>query len=137
MADGSKNQHQVSNEKATIQNKGDDFNRGLERWKISRYRSILITAFAFGIALVVGIALVFATDNARKAEHRRVVTEIAASAADALWHQLSHSLSATFALASIIRQHGHIDDFPALAEDIITSYGGIVNLQLQPKGIVK
>lgn len=137
MGDASKNQQQVFKEKTMIQNKGEGLSRGIGRWKKPRYRSILIATLAFWIALVVGIALVLATNKARKAEHRRDVIELAASAADGLWHQLSHSLSATFALASIIRQKGKIDDFPALAEDMINSYGGIGNLQLQPKGIVK
>lgn len=137
MGDGSKNKQQAFNEKTMIQNKGEGLSQRQGRWKKARYRSILIATLAFGIALAVGLTLVFTKDIARKAEQRRIVTEIAANAADALWHQLSHSLSATFALASIIKQHGYIDDFPALAEDMIKSYGGIGNLQLQPDGIVK
>ena len=137
MDDTSKNKQQVFKENAMIQNKKESLRRGLRRWEKGGYRSILIATLAFWVALAVGLTLVFTKDNALKANQRRVVTETAAGAADALWHQLSHSLSATFALASIIRQHGYIDDFPALAEDMIKSYGGIGNLQLQPNGIVK
>ena len=137
MGNKSKRSRKLFDVKIMIQQKAEDINRAASWWKKSRYRSILLTAVALGIALAVGLSLVFAKENERKAEQRRIVTEIAAGAADSLWHQLSRSLSSTFALASIIRQHGKIEDFPALAAEMMNTYGGISNLQLQPNGIVR
>lgn len=51
--------------------------------------------------------------------------------------QLQRSLTATFALASIIREkQGTIEDFDALAKEMLKQYGGITNLQLAPDGVV-
>ena len=85
MGNTSKRRRKLFDEKIMIQQKAEGLNRGASWWKKSRYRSIIFTAVAFGIALAVGLSLVFAKENERKTEQRRLVTEIAAGAADSLW----------------------------------------------------
>ena len=57
-------------------------------------------------------------------------------AAFALEQQRSRSLSATYALASVVRQHGRVDDFEALAAEMLPIYGGLSSLQLAAGGVV-
>lgn len=76
-------------------------------------------------------------------DHRRIAAahaeagRLALAEATALRQQLERSISSVTALGSIIRQFGDIPDFPALAGDMIVSYGGITNLQLAPGGIIR
>lgn len=69
-------------------------------------------------------------------QQRQAVAEVAAAQAFTLQQQLARSLSATYALATVLRQYHDIPDFAALAGDLIASYGGISNLQLAPGGVV-
>jgi len=69
-------------------------------------------------------------------QQRQAVAEVAAAQAFTLQQQLVRSLSATYALATVLRQYRDIPDFAALAGDLIASYGGISNLQLAPGGVV-
>ena len=76
------------------------------------------------------------SSSRRAAERRGRLTELTGNAVQTLQRQLSRSLSATFALASLLRQHGHIEDFDSLAAEMIASYGGISCLQLAPGGVI-
>lgn len=52
--------------------------------------------------------------------------------------RLGNALNATFLLAQEVRRtRGEVPDFDTLAERLISSHGGITNLQLAPEGIVK
>ncbi|MCH8311552.1 MAG: PAS domain S-box protein [Nitrospinae bacterium] len=75
-------------------------------------------------------------ETKREFESRAIATLIATSHAKSLEKQLSRSLSATYALAAILKQNKSIPNFDVLAQDLIDRYGGITNLQLAPKAIV-
>ncbi len=74
--------------------------------------------------------------NAHKAKHARMLTEVAANHAYSLKKHLHQSLSATYALSSILQLYGEIKDFDKLAATMIKSYGGISSLQLAPNGVL-
>jgi PAS domain S-box-containing protein len=93
---------------------------------------LLIFLLSFGL----GSFLIYLLEAKREIESRTIATLIATSHAKSLEKQLSRSLSATFALAAILKQNHSIPDFDILAKDLIKRYGGITNLQLAPKGIV-
>ncbi|GJL78330.1 MAG: hypothetical protein NPINA01_13190 [Nitrospinaceae bacterium] len=93
---------------------------------------VLIFVLTFGL----GCFLIYLLETKREFETRAIATLIATSHAKSLEKQLSRSLSATFALAAILKQNKSIPDFDTLAEDLIGRYGGISNLQLAPKAIV-
>ncbi|RLA36956.1 MAG: hypothetical protein DRR03_03200 [Gammaproteobacteria bacterium] len=93
--------------------------------------------------LLVAMAILFAGlgylhlhQDQQSARQRQAVNEIAAARAFTLQQQLARSLSATYALASVLRQFDAIPDFDALARDLIDSYGGLSSLQLAPKGVI-
>jgi len=92
--------------------------------------------FIFLFTLGLGSFFIYLLEAKREFESRAIATLIATSHAKSLEKQLSRSLSATFALAAILKQNQSIRDFDTLAEDLIGRYGGISNLQLAPKGIV-
>jgi len=92
--------------------------------------------FIFLFTLGLGSFLIYLLEAKREFESRAIATLIATSHAKSLEKQLSRSLSATFALAAILKQNHSIPNFKVLAEDLIDRYGGISNLQLAPKGVV-
>ncbi|RLA36957.1 MAG: hypothetical protein DRR03_03205 [Gammaproteobacteria bacterium] len=90
-----------------------------------------------GGILSVGALYVDLRDDRRIEAARVTASGLALAEATALREQLVRSVSSVQALGSIIRQFGHVPDFPALAEDMIASYGGITNLQLAPDGVIR
>lgn len=94
--------------------------------------AVLVFLFFMGV----GAVLVEQVELGRENERRQIVAQLAASTAYSLERQLSRSLSATYALAAIIRQSGTIRDFDALAAEMIRTYGGISSIQLAPDAVV-
>ena len=86
--------------------------------------------------MAIGVLLVEQVESIREHDRRQIVSQLAASSAYTLERQLSRSLSATYALAAILRQYGEIKDFDSLAAEIIRTYGGISSLQLAPGGVI-
>jgi two-component system, cell cycle sensor histidine kinase and response regulator CckA len=84
-----------------------------------------------------GVGLVWQADRLARADERQAAAHAAAGSAFGIEQQLSRSLSATYALASIIRQHGAVDGFEALAAEMLPLYGGLSSLQLAPGGVVR
>jgi PAS domain S-box-containing protein len=90
-----------------------------------------------GGVLAAGAWFVELRDDRRIEAAHAEAGRLALAEATALRQQLERSISSVTALGSIIRQFGDIPDFPALAGDMIVSYGGITNLQLAPGGIIR
>lgn len=101
-----------------------------------RLHPLFLSAVTFFVAVAIGGAFINIAERRRSDERRHVLREIGAVQAHLLERQLDRSLSSTFALAAILRQSGRIDNFDALAAEIIKNYGGINNLQLAPNGVV-
>ncbi len=99
-------------------------------------RPLLAAAGLFVAFALVGVAFVRQKDLLDRASQREAAGNAAAAAAFTLEQQLSRSLSATYALASVIRQHGRIDDFEALAAEMLPIYGGLSCLQLAPGAVI-
>ncbi len=96
--------------------------------------------WALGVSVAVfGAGAVLVRQSVRvDAAVRRMTAEHAARrSAYALESQLGRSLSAAYALGAAVRQRGVLEDFEALATQMITVYGGIENLQLAPGGVVR
>lgn len=103
---------------------------------MAQVRIILISGLFFFLALAVGIAFVFLIEQHRAESDQRALLQVASSRARLLQAQLNHSLSTTFALASLVRQFKGVEDFETLAADMVESYGGISGLALAPNGVV-
>lgn|GEM_PF-2608095 len=98
----------------------------------------LLTAAAFMLALTIGGAIVFLIERARAQEERQMTAEIANLNAREIGDRLERALSASFALAAVVRQGGgRIDRFEQLAGEMVRTYGGIGALQYAPEGVVR
>ena len=104
---------------------------------MTQLRLLFLSASAFIVVFVIGGAFIKVGEGRRADEQRQALREIGTAQAHLLERQLDRSLSSTYALASILRQSGRIDNFDALAADIIMNYRGISNLQLAPNGVVR
>lgn len=99
------------------------------------YLKVLLVFLA---SLLAGCAAVYWLDRAEIAQHKRVAVEAASVHGHLLQEQLGRSLSATYALAAVLRQgQGEIDDFDALAGEMLAMYGGVSALQLAPSGVIR
>ncbi|MBT1077038.1 sensor histidine kinase [Geobacter grbiciae] len=103
---------------------------------MSLNRAALWALLVFSLFMGIGAVLAGELARERKQEYRQTVSQIAANAAHSLEHQLFRSLSATNALAAILRQQGRIENFAPLAAEMIKVYGGIDALQLVPEGVI-
>jgi len=99
-------------------------------------RIYILTSLVFIIVIGICGAFIYSIELKKKSELYKVVLELGNSLGRSLERQLDRSLSTTLALASILHQNGTINNFDALAEDMIYRYGGISSLQLAPDGIV-
>jgi len=100
---------------------------------------VLTISVLIGLAvlLISGITVAIVENNRLQSRQRAAAT-VAAEAADEINDRLSRSLSATYALAAVIRQgQGEIKEFDRLADEMLRLYGGISCLQLAPDGIIR
>lgn len=92
----------------------------------------------FVVCLVVGVAVIMWIDRNEVAEHKQEATAAARVHGHLLEQQLVRSLSATYALAAVLRQgNGQVADFEALATQMLEMYGGLSALQLAPNGVIR
>lgn len=96
---------------------------------------------AVGVFLVVliacglGIALL---ENYRLAVNRAHAVEMAEQKARQIERQLGHGLSATYALAGLVKLgKGQVANFEQVAAQFLPHYPGVASLQLAPVGIIR
>ncbi|MDA8254486.1 MAG: EAL domain-containing protein [Betaproteobacteria bacterium] len=98
-------------------------------------------AAAIGMFLVAAVAsglLVRQSELQRERQQRAQVADIAGDHAHAIQRNIEHALSATYALAALVRQgKGEVADFEATARQMLPFYPGAASLQLAPRGIVQ
>ncbi|MBS1141389.1 MAG: hypothetical protein H6R13_2842 [Proteobacteria bacterium] len=101
----------------------------------SLYRKVLIV---FVGCMLLGSAVILWLDQNEVEEHKREAIAAASVHGHLLEQQLTRSLSATYALAALLRQgNGQAEDFEALASGMLTMYGGLSALQLAPNGVIR
>jgi len=103
---------------------------------IRAYRPFLLSMFVLIVVYLLGAIYLWQIEKLHTGEHRNNMIEIAASHAYSIERQLSLSLSATYALATMLQIYGELQNFDTLADLMIKSYGGISSLQLAPQGVV-
>lgn len=103
-----------------------------------RAKVLLQSAAVAIVCLAISGMAVVLIENTRAERLRHEATIAATETADEINERLSRSLSATYALAAVIRQgKGEIEHFDQLAREMISLYGGISSLQLAPKGVIR
>ncbi len=97
----------------------------------------LFAALAFLAIVAVGAAQSFVAERNRMAAKQAMARTIAANYAQRLEVHISRSLSATYALAAMVRQaKGKVVHFESIATDMLKLYGDIDSLQLAPGGVI-
>jgi len=97
-----------------------------------------LVGLSFLLAVLLGLALVALVERTRAQQAREQAAEIANLHAREIGDRLEHALSASFALAAVIRQgDGRIDRFEHLAAEMLRTYGGIGALQYAPGGVIE
>lgn len=103
----------------------------------TKKRILAATIAVFIITALLGTGVVVIVEKNRSQKQQKVVADITYRISDNIQNHLSRSLSATYALAAIIRQNnGRIDNFETLATEMLKLYGGISSLALAPQGVV-
>lgn len=95
------------------------------------------TVLVFVVALALAALFVRGTESVRRAQAENQALQLARAVAHDLGERLDRSLSASYAMATLVRQgRGRIDNFEAIAREMIEVYGGITALQLAPGGTI-
>ena len=103
---------------------------------ISRKNAICVLLFM--LICTIGIYWTHISQKITLQEKHLFVSEVANAQANAIERRLQRSLSATRFLAlEIKQQNGSIADFESFADEILSSIGGISNLQLAPGGVIQ
>ncbi len=97
-----------------------------------------VTVLAFVVSVIISGAFVAVVEQVRRNQTENQVRQLASAVAHDLGERLDRSLSASYALATLLRQgKGKIDNFEALGAEMIRVYGGITALQLAPGGTIE
>ena len=97
-----------------------------------------VTLLTFLAVSLLGLLIVLFIEESRLQGRQKQAGDITARFAYTIHDRLNRSLSATYALAALIRQgNGRIDHFEQMGSEMIPLYGGINSLQLVPDGIIR
>jgi PAS domain S-box-containing protein len=92
---------------------------------------------AFLLAGALSAVFLKTSESVRRSQAENQARQLAAAVAHDLGERLDRSLSASYALATLVQQgRGRIENFEALASEMIRVYGGISALQLAPGGVI-
>ena len=94
-------------------------------------------AVVFLLSLALGIGVITGIESVRVQQRRAVALDRATDHAQALQLQIDRAMSATYALAAMVRQgQGRVDNFEALTTQMLPLYPGVSALVLAPGGVV-
>ncbi len=97
----------------------------------------LKASIIFFLSFGIGCFVIYSLESRREFESRALATQIASSHAQSIEKQLSRSLSASLALATILKENISFPNFESVAADLIKRYGGISSLGLSPDAVIR
>jgi len=101
-------------------------------------RPLIAALVVFLLAAAAAIAVVRQSEQHRLQEQRTNLANLAGSHVDAIQMSTQRTLSATYALAALVRQgQGRIANFDAVASELLKYYPGADSMQLAPDGITQ
>ena len=104
----------------------------------SSRRPLIVAFIVFLIAAVAAGLIVRQSEQQRLQEQRTRLADQAGNHAHAIQRNIERALSATYALAALVRQgNGSFPDFDATARELLPYYPGADSLQVAPGGIVQ
>jgi sensor domain CHASE-containing protein len=97
-----------------------------------------VATLVFVLAAMMAGAVITQIELTLGAQRRSQTSQVAASHAQGIQRRLERALTATYALAALVRQgQGEIGDFAAVATEMLPFYPGAASLQLAPDGVVR
>lgn len=97
----------------------------------------LYVAAAFFVSIGLGAFLIYQDEGNHVLKNQKIALGVASTHGHQLQEQINRSLSATYALAAVLRQgNGEVDNFHALGSEMLHLYGGLSAIQLAPEGVI-
>jgi PAS domain S-box-containing protein len=105
----------------------------------SQPRRPLLAAFGvFVLAASAAAALIWHSERHDRREESAHAVSLAGEYAQNLQRSIEHSLSATYALAALVRQgKGAVPEFEEIAEQMLPMYPGVAEFALVPGGVIR
>jgi diguanylate cyclase (GGDEF)-like protein/PAS domain S-box-containing protein len=104
----------------------------------NRFRQYALVIGVFLLACSLSGGLIWDAQRQHLREVQARASELANDQAQALQRGIERSLSASYALAALVRRgQGEVPDFEAIATEMLPFYPGVAVLGLSPGGIVK
>jgi signal transduction histidine kinase len=101
-------------------------------------RAWSVAAVVLSVAALMSGALIWQLELSRLRESRALVSNLATERAYLVGNSVDHALSATLALAALVRQgNGTVENFPEIAAQMLPLYPGASSLALAPAGVVR
>jgi len=102
------------------------------------FRPHVIGLAAFLMAAVTAAVLILRSEREALHVRRSEVADLIGDKAHEVENAVNHGLTATYALAALVRQGGGaVPDFEAVATELLRYYPGADSLQLAPGGIIR
>ena len=99
---------------------------------------LIAALIVFLLAGAAAAAVVRQSEQYRLHKQRTHLSDLVGNHADAIQTSTQRTLSATYALAALVRQgHGSIANFDAIASEMLRYYPSAGALQLAPDGIIQ
>ena len=97
-----------------------------------------IAMMIFLIAAVTASVVIWRSEQNRIQIERARISDLAGDHAQAIQRHIERALSATYALAALVRQgNGVVSNFDAVAKEMLPFYPGASALELAPDGIIR
>ncbi len=101
-------------------------------------RPLLAAVLVFLLACIAAATLIWHLDQRERQERRARVANLAAARVDVLQRIIERGLSASYALAALVRQgKGAIPNFDAVAGEMLQFYPAVSELALAPEGVIR
>lgn len=101
-------------------------------------RHWMLALLAFLLTAALAALWISQSEQQERAQAQARATDLAADHAQALQRGIERALSATYAIAAMVRQgQGSLPDFEAVATEMLPFYPGIAALGLAPNGVIR
>lgn len=101
-------------------------------------RQKLLALLVFGATAVVAALWIVHSERQERVEARVLAADLAADHAQSLQRGIERALSATYAIAALVRKgQGELPEFDAVATEMLPYYPGIAALGLSPGGVIR
>lgn len=101
-------------------------------------RQRLLALLVFAATAAVAVLWIVHSERQERVEARVLAADLAADHAQSLQRGIERALSATYAIAALVRKgQGELPEFDAVATEMLPYYPGIAALGLSPRGVIR